>query len=57
MSFMIFIKVLRTGLLKKGFSTAEFTFIINITKIDHNFGAPAAGRFDKFFSLWVILFC
>ena len=34
---------------------AEFSFIINITEIDHNFGAPAAGRFHRFFSLWVIL--
>ena len=23
---------------------AEFSFINNITEIDHNFGAPAAGR-------------
>ena len=34
---------------------AEFSFINNITEIDHNFGAPAAGRFHRFFSLWVIL--
>ena len=28
---------------------AEFSFINNITEIDHNFGAPAAGRSHCFF--------
>ena len=57
MNFLKSIKIPCTDVLSKTRATllAECSFIINITKIDHKFGAPAAGRFDTFFSLWVIL--
>ena len=47
MNFLKFTEVLYTSLLSKTRVSlvAKFSFIINITKIDHNCGAPAAGRF------------
>ena len=53
MNLLKFIKVPCTGLLSKPRASllAEFSLIIYITKIDHNFGAPAAGRIHDFFSI------
>ena len=53
--FFKFIEVPSTGLISKtktSLLALSIVFIINITKIDHNFGAPAAGQFCDFFSLW-----
>ena len=57
MNFLKSIKIPCTEVLSKtrASSLAEGSFMINITKIDQNFGAPAAGRLHIFFSLWVIL--
>ena len=44
------IKVLCTGFITKtrALLLAAFSFVLYINKIDHNFGAPAAGRFHSF---------
>ena len=57
MIYLKFVEVSCTGLSSKirAYLLAECSFIINITEINHNFGAPAAGQFHNFFSLWVTL--
>ena len=49
--FFKFIKISSTDLLSKTRAPllANIGFIINTTKIDQKFGAPAAGRFHIFF--------